>query len=75
MTNADVIRSMSNEELAEFLMCYAEGDIDKCKTFCDMSIENGCDDCVRWWLSIDSKDHPQGLKYWENREIQKVKNK
>ena len=66
MTNAEVIRSMSDEELAEFLRRYADGDLDTTKTFCNMCAEfANCDGCERWWLGIDSEDHPQGLKYWD----------
>ena len=50
-TNADRIRSMSDEELAEFIDRCEMGDIDYAKTFCDLC--NGqyeCDQCRLDWL-------------------------
>ena len=51
MTNADRIRSMSDEELAEFIDRCEMNDIDYAKTFCDLC--NGqyeCDQCRLDWL-------------------------
>lgn len=45
ITNADRIRSMSNEELAEFIDRCEMNDIDYAKTFCDLC--NGQYDCVQ----------------------------
>ena len=52
MTNADRIRAMSDEELAEFLDRWALGDIDYSKTFCDLCKgQYDChDDCLMDWL-------------------------
>ena len=36
MTNADRIRSMSDDELADFIYRCEMGDIDYAKTFCDL---------------------------------------
>lgn len=50
-TNADRIRAMSDEELAEFIDRCEMGDIDYAKTFCDLC--NGqyeCDQCRLDWL-------------------------
>ena len=50
-TNADRIRSMSDEELVEFIDRCEMGDIDYAKTFCDLC--NGqyeCDQCRLDWL-------------------------
>ena len=50
-TNAQKIRSMSDEELAEFIDRCEMNDIDYAKTFCDLC--NGqyeCDQCRLDWL-------------------------
>ena len=66
MTNADVIRSMNDEELADFLARIQDRDIETARTFCFLCKECGsCDGCMKWWLGIDCNNHPQGLKYWE----------
>ena len=51
-TNADRIRAMNDEELAEFLDRWALGDIDYSKTFCDLCKgQFDChDDCLMDWL-------------------------
>ena len=51
-TNADRIRSMTDEELAEFLDRWALGDKKKKKTFCDLCKgQYDChDDCLMDWL-------------------------
>ena len=58
MTNADRIRSMTNDELAEFLDRWALGDIDYSKTFCDLCKgQYDChDDCLMDWLKEEVKD-------------------
>ena len=51
VTNADRIRAMSDEELAEFIDRCEMNDIDYAKTFCDLC--NGqyeCDQCRLDWL-------------------------
>lgn len=51
ITNADKIRAMSDEELADFIDRCEMGDIDYAKTFCDLC--NGqyeCDQCRLDWL-------------------------
>lgn len=54
MTNADRIRAMSDEELAEFISRIEIGDFGPQvygKTFCDMCKgQYECDDCRLWWL-------------------------
>lgn len=61
-TNADVIRSMTDEQLCEFLASVKEDDIDYAVTFCDMCMEErkrsgqgnalvyDCDACFRSWI-------------------------
>lgn len=51
-TNADRIRAMSDEELADFLDRWGMGDIDYSKTFCDLCAgQYDChDDCLLDWL-------------------------
>ena len=51
ITNAQKIRAMSDEELAEFIDRCEMNDIDYAKTFCDLC--NGqyeCDQCRLDWL-------------------------
>ena len=54
MTNADKIRSMTDEELADFIQRVQFGDfsnLDYGKTFCDMCDgQYECDDCLKWWI-------------------------
>ena len=56
ITNADRIRAMSDEELAEFIDRCEMNDIDYAKTFCDLC--NGqyeCDQCRLDWLQQPAK--------------------
>ena len=55
-TNADRIRAMSDEELADFIYRCEMSDIDYAKTFCDLC--NGqyeCDQCRLDWLQQPPK--------------------
>ena len=58
ITNGDRIRSMSDEELAEFLDRWEMGDIDYSKTFCDLCEgQYDChDDCWLDWLKQEVKE-------------------
>lgn len=60
MTNADRIRSMSDEELAEFISRIEIGDFGPQvygKTFCDMCKgQYECDDCRLWWLQQPAEE-------------------
>ena len=51
-TNADRIRAMTDEELADFLDRWEMGDVDYSKTFCDLCDgQYDChDDCLMDWL-------------------------
>ena len=51
MTNADRIRAMSDEELAEFLYWYCP--YDEAKMDCE---ESDCDECVADWLKQPYKE-------------------
>jgi hypothetical protein len=70
-TNAQRIRSMSDEELQKFLLEFESGDIDYAKTFCDLCCKDAalerrsvdCEGCLLWWLKNDAT-LPQGLDYW-----------
>lgn len=59
LSNADRIRNMTNEELAEFLERFELGDIDYSVTFCDLCKEGGnalnldCSGCLRHWLESE----------------------
>lgn len=65
MTNYERIKTMTFEEMVDFLERYHDDDIDVAKTFCELCDHStDCDDCTKWWLGLDSKEHPQGLDYW-----------
>ena len=56
MTNAQKIRAMSDEELADFIDRCEMSEIDYAKTFCDLC--NGqyeCDQCRLDWLQQPAK--------------------
>lgn len=56
ITNADRIRAMSDEELAEFIDRCEMNDIDYAKTFCDLcNGQYGCDQCRLDWLQQPAK--------------------
>ena len=51
MTNAQKIRAMSDEELAEFIYRCEMNDTDYAKTFCDLcNGQHECDQCRLDWL-------------------------
>lgn len=59
MTNADLIRSMTDEELLEFLERFQTGDIDYAITFCSLCEKDHlyeCDACLRWWLKLPAEE-------------------
>ena len=60
VTNADRIRRMSDEELAEFISRIEIGDFGPQvygKTFCDMCKgQDKCDDCRLWWLQQPAEE-------------------
>lgn len=60
VTNADRIRAMSDEELAEFISRIEIGDFGSQiygKTFCDMCKgQYECDDCRLWWLQQPAEE-------------------
>ena len=60
ITNADKIRAMSDEELAEFISRIEIGDFGPQvygKTFCDMCKgQYECDDCRLWWLQQPAEE-------------------
>ena len=60
LTNADRIRAMSDEELAEFISRIEIGDFGPQvygKTFCDMCKgQYECDDCRLWWLQQPAEE-------------------
>ena len=60
LTNADRIRAMSDEELAEFISRIEIGDFGQQvygKTFCDMCKgQYECDDCRLWWLQQPAEE-------------------
>lgn len=75
MKNADVIRSMTDEQLYEFLSEWEQQDIDYAITFCDLceqgKREGGkgnelgldCDGCREHFLKVDAESH-LGLNGW-----------
>ena len=80
MTNADFIRSMTDEELYNFIQSALLGDIDYGCTFCNLCKEHGnalgldCDGCLKWWLTLDVNKHPQGLNYWNDIKQEREQN-
>ena len=56
MTNADVIRKMTDDELYKFLQAFEIGDIDYSLTFCSLCKDTGldCDECFKRWLFNDA---------------------
>lgn len=60
LSNADLIRAMSDEELAEFISRIEIGDFGPQvygKTFCDMCKgQYECDDCRLWWLQQPAEE-------------------
>lgn len=69
MKNAEVIRSMTDDQLYDFLSCWELGDIDYAITFCDLCKDGGnernldCDGCRKHWLDADA-DGYIGLNGW-----------
>lgn len=63
MTNADRIRQMTDEKLAEFLQDLADGCIDICDAMCTEDMV--CKDCYVWWLMQDP-EHPKSHKDFLN---------
>ena len=63
MTNADKIRSLTNEELATFISKIELGDIDMAVTYCDLCSKDGnalgidCDGCILHWLNSEVNKH------------------
>lgn len=60
LSNADRLRAMSDEELAEFISRIEIGDFSPQvygKTFCDMCKgQYECDDCRLWWLQQPAEE-------------------
>ena len=60
LSNADRIRRMTDEELAEFISRIEIGDFGQQvygKTFCDMCKgQYECDDCRLWWLQQPAEE-------------------
>ena len=60
LSNADRIRAMSDEGLAEFISRIEIGDFGQQvygKTFCDMCKgQYECDDCRLWWLQQPAEE-------------------
>ena len=65
MTNGDVIRGMTDDQIADFLIKFENDEIDTAKTFCTEyfcpTCNRNCDECTRWWVKHDAS-MPQGLK-------------
>ena len=64
MTNADVIRQMTDGELYKFLQAFETGDIDYSLTFCSLCKDTDldCDECFTRWLFNDAHDYNGLLK-------------
>lgn len=86
MTNADVIRKMSDLQLTRFLEDFGVGWFDTAATFCDMCettkihemlrTENkGCVACIEWWLQSDAMNihgllNPHSLNHMDLEGIE-----
>lgn len=69
MTNADVIRRMTDEQLFSFLSEWECGDIDYAVTFCDLCVKDkklggkgnvlglDCDGCREHWLKREADEY------------------
>lgn len=57
-TNADRIRAMTDEELAQFLDSWEMGDVDYSRTFCDLcKWQYDCfNDCLMEWLKQEVQE-------------------
>lgn len=54
MTNADKVRSMTEEELAYMLMCPAEYDLEFNKASeCKGEMNGNCYECTKQWLQSE----------------------
>lgn len=66
MTNAERIRSMTDDELYDFLSMWEMGDFEYAVTFCDLCKIDGnalgldCDGCRKHWLE-SSADAYNGI--------------
>ena len=56
MTNADRIRAMSDEELAEYIHAVSLGWHDWCDYHCENKGDDGCDNCILALLKQPVKD-------------------
>ena len=56
MTNADLIRAMSNDELEAELLSIHLGRRPWCNFHCEHDGEYGCDKCVGRWLQQPAED-------------------
>lgn len=69
MTNADVIRKMTNKELVDFIdkcaLTRMSDFIDFCILPCSKSKD--CSICKLIWLELDAENNPKGLKYKERK--------
>ena len=74
MTNADLIRGMTDEQLDHFLACWELGDVDYAVTHCDLCKKGGnihnfdCDGCRKYWLTSDAREW-QGLLDWNRHAL------
>lgn len=54
MTNADKVRSMTDEELAYMLMCPAEYDLNFNRNCaCNGEMKHNCIECTKQWLQTE----------------------
>lgn len=59
-TNADVIRSMTDEQLVKFIAAIKDGDLDYTITYCSLCKQDGntlgydCEDCFKNWILGDA---------------------
>ena len=59
MTNGDKIRQMTDEKLAEFLLCPYEDSAEmlkNCEIFKGLNIEKRCQECTAAWLRAEHRE-------------------
>lgn len=68
-SNADIIRSLTDDELDVFLAMWELHDIDYAVTFCDLCEQDGgnalgldCDGCRKHWLQEDAAVWLHGME-------------
>lgn len=62
MTNEELIKQMSTDELVVLIARIEIGDVDMSKTFCDLCESCDRELCIRDWLRWDTDSSPWGYR-------------